>query len=146
MNRTRYQLYLASLVFVAALGLIVSGCDTNHSGPPRIAFQPANQTASVGEGAVFGVTAHGKPPLQYQWRKNGQDLYAATYPNYSTGPVAAADNGAKYDVVITNSLGSVTSSSATLTVKVPPAPPPPPEKKPEKKKPAKKKPARRRHR
>src|SRR6185437_4519137 len=115
MNRTRYQLYLASLVFVAALGLIVSGCDTNHSGPPRIAFQPANQTASVGEGAVFGVTAHGKPPLQYQWRKNGQDLYAATYPNYSTGPVAAADNGAKYDVVITCALGSVTSSSATRT-------------------------------
>lgn len=143
MNRTRYQLYLASLVLIAALGLIVSGCDTNHSGPPRIVAQPANQTASVGENAVFGVGVRGKPPLQYQWRKNGQDLYAATYPNYSTGPVDATDNGAKYDVVITNSLGSATSNSATLTVNIPPAPPPPPETKPEKKKPAKKK--RRRH-
>lgn len=135
MNRTRYQLYLASLVIVAALGLIVSGCDTNHSGPPRIVFQPANQIASVGESTVFGVTVHGQQPLQFQWRKNGQELYAATYPNYSTGPVTAADNGAKYDVVITNSLGSVTSSAATLTVRVPPAPPAPPAEKPAKKKP-----------
>lgn len=144
MNRTRYQLHLASLILVAALGLVVSGCDTNHSGPPRIVDQPVNQTASVGEGAVFGVTAHGKPPLQYQWRKNGQDLYAATFPNYSTGAVTAADNGATFDVVITNSLGSVTSSPVKLIVKVPPAPPAP--EKPAEKKPAKKKPARRKHR
>ncbi|MGH9735457.1 MAG: hypothetical protein ACRD8A_12815 [Candidatus Acidiferrales bacterium] len=143
MNRTRYQLHLVSLIAVAALGLIVSGCDTNHSGPPRIVFQPVNQTAGVGEGAVFGVTAHGKPPLQYQWRKNGQDLYAATYPNYSTGAVTAADNGATFDVVITNSLGSATSNAVKLIVKVPPEPPAPPEK-PAKKKPAKKKPARHR--
>lgn len=133
MNRTRYQFYLASLVIIAALGLMVSGCDTNHSGPPRIVDQPANQTAAVGESTVFGVTVHGQPPLQFQWRKNGQDLFAATYPNYSTGPLTAADNGAKYDVVITNSLGSVTSNAATLTVRVPPAPPAPPEKKPAKK-------------
>ncbi len=141
MSRTRYQLYLASLAIVAAVGLILSGCDTNHSGPPRIVDQPVSQTASVGEGVVFAVTVHGKRPLNFQWRRNGQDLYAATYPNYATGPVTAADNGAKYDVVITNSLGSVTSNTVTLTVKVPPAPPAPaPEKKQAKKKP------RRRHR
>ncbi|HTU33485.1 MAG TPA: hypothetical protein VMF66_06750 [Candidatus Acidoferrum sp.] len=138
MNRTRDQLYLASLVIVAMLALIVSGCDTTHSGPPVIVDQPVNQTASVGESTVFGVNVHGKPPLQYQWRKNGQDLYAATFPNYSTGAVTAADNGATYDVVITNSLGSVTSKPAKLNVKIPPAPPPPP-KKEQKKKPAKRK-------
>lgn len=88
----------------------------------------------MGENAVFGVRANGEEPLKFQWQKNGQDLYAATYPNYSTGPVTAADNGATYDVVITNSRGSVTSSAATLSVKVPPAPPAPPEKKPAKKK------------
>lgn len=139
MTRTRYHLYLTSLVILAAIGLIVSGCDTTHSGPPSIVDQPANQTASVGESTVFGVTAHGKDPLQFQWRKNGQDLYAATFPNYSTGPVTAADNGATYDVVITNSVGSVTSKPATLTVKVPPAPPAPPKKPETKKKTAKRK-------
>lgn len=64
--------------------------------------------------------------MTYQWRKNGQDLYAATFPNYATPAAAAADNGAKFDVVITNSLGSVTSNPVTLTVKIPPAPPPAP--------------------
>lgn len=141
MTRTRHRLYLASLVIVAAASLAVFGCSSIHSGPPRIVAQPANQTATVGESAIFGVTVHGERPLKYQWRKNGQDLYAATFPNYSTGAVTAADNGAKYDCVITNSRGSVTSQTATLTVKIPPAPPAP---EPEKKS-AKKKPARRRH-
>jgi hypothetical protein len=117
-------------------------CGDPHSGPPRIVGQPINQTIPAGESAIFGVQAQGKPPLNYQWRKNGQDLYAATFPNYAAPAATAADNGAKFDVVITNSLGSVTSNPVMLTVKIPPAPPPPP---PAKKKKTTKR-ARRRHR
>ena len=144
MNRPRHHHHLASLVLAAALAALISACGGPHSGPPVIVEQPINETIPLGESAIFAVQVHGEPPLKYQWRKNGQDLYAATFPNYATPPTTAADNGAKLDVVITNSLGTVTSNPVTLTVKMPPAPPPAPAAAP-KKKPAKK-PARRRRR
>lgn len=143
MNRPSHYTRLASLIVAAVLAALVSGCGGPHSGPPRIVGQPINQTIPLGESAIFGIQVQGESPLTYQWRKNGQDLYAATFPNYATPPTTAADNGAKFDVVITNSLGSVTSNTVTLTVKMPPAPPPAPAAAP--KKPAKK-PARRRRR
>jgi hypothetical protein len=135
MDRTRLYSYLASLVTVAALGLVLSGCGDPNSGPPRIVDQPVNETVVAGETAIFGVQAHGQRPLTYQWRKNGQDLYAATFPNYAIPPAEVSDNGERFDVVITNSLGSATSKTVSLTVKSPPAPPPSaaPEKKTTKK-------------
>lgn len=144
MNRPGRHTHLASLILAAALAALIFGCGGPHSGPPVIVAQPVNETIPLGESAIFGVQVHGEPPLKYQWRKNGQDLYAATFPNYATPPTTAADNGAKFDVVITNSLGTATSTTATLTVKMPPPPPPPPPAA-AKKKPAKK-PARRRRR
>jgi hypothetical protein len=135
MDRTRPYSYLASLVTVAALGLLLCGCGDPNSGPPRIVDQPVNERVVAGETAIFEVQAHGQRPLTYQWRKQGQDLYAATFPNYATPPAEAADNGEQFDVVITNSLGSVTSKTVNLTVNNPPAPPPSvaPEKEPTKK-------------
>lgn len=136
MNQTRSHFLL--LLALAALAVFMAGCGPN-SGPPRIVGQPVNQTAPEGESAIFGVQAQGEQPLKYQWRKNGVDIYAGTFPNYATPPLTPADNGAKFDVVISNSKGSVTSQTATVTVKItaPPPPPPPPPgakaKKPKKK-------------
>src|SRR5262249_37806294 len=39
--------------------------------PPSIVGQPTNKTAYAGLTAVFGVTAFGTAPLNYQWRFNG---------------------------------------------------------------------------
>lgn len=119
MMRTRIRLSLASLtclLALASLGILAAGCSSN-SGPPRIILQPVSQTAFVGESATFGVRAQGAQPLHYQWRKNGTDLPLATFPNFATGPTTTADNGSKYQVVIRNSDGSVTSNTVTLTVK-----------------------------
>jgi hypothetical protein len=61
--------------------------------------------------------AKGRPPLSYQWQKNGTNITGARFRNFNTGPVTTADSGATYQVVVTNSLGAVTSQPATLTVK-----------------------------
>jgi len=85
--------------------------------PPTITTQPANKTVSVGKSAKFSVTATGFKPLSYQWRKNGVNIAGATGASYTTPPVTRADNGSLFSVVVSNSVGSVTSNNAVLTVK-----------------------------
>lgn len=91
---------------------------------PTITSQPQNQTVQIGQTATFSVMATGTPPLNYQWRKNGQIISGATSAVYTTPPTIASDNGAAFSVVITNNFGTVTSQNAILTVTQ--APPPPP--------------------
>ncbi len=88
--------------------------------PPAITVQPANKTVTAGATAAFSVTATGMAPLAYQWRRNGTDIAGASAASYTTPATAGSDNGALYSVVVTNGLGSATSSDATLTVNVPP--------------------------
>jgi hypothetical protein len=54
--------------------------------------------------------------LSYQWIENGSAISGATAASYTTPPTTAADNGAVFTVLVSNSLGSVTSYPATLTV------------------------------
>ena len=84
--------------------------------PPTITTQPANTTVRVGQTAKFSVTATGTTPLSYQWRKNGVNIAGATKASYTTPKTTSADNGALFSVIVTNSIGSVTSNNATLTV------------------------------
>ena len=83
---------------------------------PTITTQPANQTVTAGQTATFSVTATGTAPLSYQWRKNSTNISGATSASYTTPATTNGDNGAKFDVVVSNSAGSVTSTQATLTV------------------------------
>ena len=82
---------------------------------PVITLQPASRTNVVGSTASFGVAASGDLPLTYQWFFNGNTIAGATAYSYSLATVQAADAG-NYSVVISNSLGSATSSVATMTV------------------------------
>ena len=88
---------------------------------PSITTQPASRAVASGQTATFSVTASGTAPLSYQWRKNGTSIAGATAASYTTPGTTAADNGALYSVIVSNSLGSVLSSNATLTVNNPPA-------------------------
>jgi len=83
---------------------------------PTISSQPASKTVTVGQTAAFSVTATGKAPLSYQWQKNGAAISGAKSSSYSTPATTSTDNGALFAVVVTNSVGTVTSSSAKLTV------------------------------
>jgi hypothetical protein len=83
--------------------------------PPAVTNQPQSLAITAGDPAGFSVTATGTDPLSYQWRKNGGELTDATNASHSIACAWVADAG-NYDVVITNSYGSVTSSVAVLTV------------------------------
>ena len=83
---------------------------------PSITTQPANQTVTAGQTAMFSVSATGTAPMGYQWRKNGTNITGATSSSYSTPATTTTDSGSSFSVVISNSAGSVSSNNATLMV------------------------------
>jgi len=86
---------------------------------PIIATPPHDLTVAAGAAAHFTVVATGAPPLAYQWRRNGQAIGGATASAYTLAAAKASDDGARFDVVVSNAAGSATSSQATLHVSAP---------------------------
>jgi hypothetical protein len=91
---------------------------TNFFLPPVAAYvvsDPAPASAYAGRTATFSVDADGTTPLSYQWYKGITPIDGAT-SDILTFTCAYADNGANYNVVVTNLYGSATSAPAALTV------------------------------
>jgi hypothetical protein len=111
---------VATLLFallVAGCAGVVSGTAASPSAaPPSITTQPASQIVAVGGIAVFGVTVRGSAPLHYQWQKNGVSIPGATTPTYATPATRASDDNSQFRAAVSNSIGTVISSIATLTV------------------------------
>ena len=115
--------FLPILLICSALAA-VAGCSSSSysggggSGPtvPSIMTQPSSTAVSLGQTATFIVSASGTSPLSYQWRKNMANIGGATNASYTTPATVNGDNGAQFEVVVSNSAGSITSSAATLTV------------------------------
>jgi hypothetical protein len=61
--------------------------------------------------------------LSYQWQKNGAAISGATSSSYTTPAETTSDTGAQFIVIVSNSVGSVTSNAATLTVNPAPVAP-----------------------
>src|SRR5713101_6304159 len=108
---------LVAFTFTGCGGYSSTG-SVNGNSPvaPYITTQPANQTVAAGQTASFSVAALGTAPLNYQWQKNGADITGATSSSYTTPVTTTADSGEMFRVAVSNAAGSVTSSSATLTV------------------------------
>lgn len=87
------------------------------SEPVRILSHPAGITHCEGAMAVFEVVTD-RPPLWYQWRKDGVAIPGATQSSL-TFPVFRSLAGV-YDVVLIAACGTVTSEAATLRVNVEP--------------------------
>ena len=83
---------------------------------PIIVTQPANQKVGLGQEATFSVSATGTAPLTYQWQKNGTNIDGAISASYTTPTTTLLDNGSTFSVNVTNSVGSVMSTNAKLTV------------------------------
>jgi hypothetical protein len=92
--------------------------------PPGISVQPHDTAVIVGSNATLSVTATGSAPLNYAWWKdgallsNGGRISGATTNNLTIAATTTNDAGG-YSVVLTNAVGSITSSVATLSVLVP---------------------------
>jgi hypothetical protein len=109
-----------SVVISNAAGSVTSGAATLTVTPapvaPAITTQPRSETVTSGQAATFTVIATGTAPLSYQWERSGVAIAGATAATYTTPPTSASDDGAEFTVVVSNTVGNVTSNIATLTV------------------------------
>jgi len=88
--------------------------DASGDTVPTITVDPAGQSLIEGQMLALSITATGVGPLSYQWRRNGANIAGATASTF-TREASPADAGT-YDVLVSNLIGSVTSSGATVTV------------------------------
>lgn len=79
--------------------------------------QPSVSTAvaKVGQNASFNVVVKGTEPFRYQWKKDGVVVTGATRNSYVLNKLNTNMAG-NYSVVVSNSLGNVSSDTATLKV------------------------------
>jgi hypothetical protein len=106
-----------SVVITNAAGSVTSQVAvlTVQESAPWIIQQPFSQPTLEGTNVTFWVVAAGSPPFSYQWLFNGTAITNATNSSLTLTLVRTNQAGG-YSVVITNSLGSVTSQVAVLTV------------------------------
>jgi len=83
---------------------------------PIIDSSPSSQTVATGATVSLAVQGRGIPEPSYRWYFNGALLPFATSSSLTFSPVATNNTGS-YVVVLSNYLGSATSSPAILVVK-----------------------------
>ena len=83
--------------------------------PVMVTNQPQSQSAYSGTNVTFTVAATGVGAMSYQWLLNETNILGATNATLTVTNVQPSDSGS-YSVIVSNSLGSTISSSATLTV------------------------------
>ena len=85
---------------------------------PQITSQPASMSVTAGMAATFSVTATSPSgyAVSYQWMRSGTSIAGATASTYTTPPTTSADNGAMFNVRVSNAYGNTMSNAATLTV------------------------------
>ncbi len=110
-----------NVVITNAYGAVTSSpvVLTVLSTPPKLTLSPTNQTAWLGSAVSFQAAADGGPPLSFQWFFDGTNaLPGATNAIFSLANLQPAQAGG-YSVVVTNTVGAVTSGVATLTLTSP---------------------------
>jgi len=94
---------------------------------PAVTTQPANQSVTTGQNASFTVAASGTPTPTYQWQvsigggaftnlTNTAPYSGATTTTLTITAATVGLSGNQYRAVATNTVGTGTSSAATLTV------------------------------
>ena len=111
------------LVLVLSCLLLV-GCGGGGSSTPRgpvpvapvITTQPASHAITVGDPSLLlTVAATGTPTPTFQWYTGGAEIAGQTASSYTT-PIFATPGTFLYYVKVSNSAGTVTSNTATITV------------------------------
>ena len=97
--------------------LFVGG--TNPPSAPSITNQPQSLTVAIGANANLLVGASGTAPLNYFWSFNTNMSVGGNSNTLALLNVQTNDAGS-YRVIVTNIVGTATSSVATLTVLIPP--------------------------
>ena len=83
---------------------------------PTILSGPSDKQVPQGQDATFEVDASGSGVLSYQWKTNGVDFPGATNSSFTLSSVSITQIGLLVKVGVTNSVGGVLSTNATLNV------------------------------
>lgn len=81
---------------------------------PVILQQPQSSSRFVGFPFSFSITAGGSAPLTYYWKLGSTVVQAGASSSYSN--TASLGNAGTYTCIVSNALGTITSSNAVLTV------------------------------
>ncbi len=109
-DTARYSVTATNLAGTAA-----ASAQVNVQAAPMFISPPAAQTVAAGAAVTLSVEVTGYPVPTLQWRKNGTPVAGATQSTYALASAVRTQAG-NYDVVATNSIGTTTSATATLTV------------------------------
>jgi hypothetical protein len=119
---TTPQFYQVTVNSSACPGMVMSTVvQVTISQTAAIGTQPTAQTVCAGAAATLSVAATGTG-VTYQWQSGTSatgpwtNVSGATSASYNTGATTAAMNGTFYQVVVTGSCNTVTSSAVLLTV------------------------------
>jgi hypothetical protein len=82
---------------------------------PTITAAPQSARGFVGGTIVFTVTAYSLSTITYQWQFNGTNIAGATNATLALANLQTTNAGS-YTVIVSNSVGTVTSPTAVLTV------------------------------
>ncbi len=80
---------------------------------PSVTTPPLSSVVPLGSSTTLSVRAGGTGPFTYQWRRNGTNIDGATD---SVLVLTNITESADYDVIITNTVTSVTSAVAHITL------------------------------
>ncbi len=95
----------------AAAALVVG----NVPAAPSILVPPKSVRVVEGQPFALSVSASGYPQINYEWRRDGSALSGATLATLSVASASSAHAG-DYEVVMSNSEGTVASPVATVAV------------------------------
>ena len=120
-NGNEYQAVFTNSVGTATTSAATLTVNTAQFAP-SVTTQPASQTVTAGQTVTFTAAASGNPTPTVQWQvsTNGgstfSDITGATSTTLILSNTTTAQNGDEYRAVFTNSVGTATTSAATLTV------------------------------
>ena len=119
MNANRYR-----AVFTNSVGTATTTAATlTVLYAPAVTTNPTSQTATAGSTVTFTAAATGNPAPTVKWQVSIDggltfvDIFGATSPTLTLTGVTAGMSGYRYRTVFTNSLGTATTTAATLTVR-----------------------------
>jgi alpha-tubulin suppressor-like RCC1 family protein len=102
-------------VVTNAVGMTVSSNAILNVVPEIVAIQPQNLSTNGNATVTFTSAVTGAGPFAYQWQFNGTNLPNQTNSTLSLTGVVDTQSGA-YDLIVSNSFGTVVSSNGMLTV------------------------------
>lgn len=98
------------------LGLLRVDVSLPDPEPVTIVSHPVSKSAYEFAPVSFSASANGTLPFTIQWTRDGVPIPGANQLTYSVASVAGDLDGSVYAVTVSNSVSSVTSNGATLTV------------------------------